>query len=699
MKSWAFISIVLVFWGCAKSPSDNAPIAPDEKTEAVQRWIKMAKDSTQLPIETRKRFLENAKNEAFALTNDTIVLEQLSNISLTYKNLKDSLGFRETNKQVMMMSQKTDMYTPLGNSHWDLASFFKSYGALDSAFYHYRKALNSFEKLPKSTSSDITRARILYSMGQIQDSYKDYLGAEISTTTALRIFDEQKDYKRIYNCYNLLAIIASGMGDSDKSLEYYEKAGTYLDKLETPNTIETVWQNQNNIANELLEKEDYALAKASFQKILGNESLKNRDSNIYSLALTSLAYATFKTGGVYKEVEELLSEAIKVNDSLGQSFNQARAKQYYAELLAAKGDTTNALQYAKESRTVARETHNNDRLLEVLRLLTQLDKSNAAAYANTYYDLNEVIKEEERTKRDKFARIRLETDEIKQENVILSREREIWAGVVLGLVVFGLTTTVIVLQFINNNRLKYKQRQQESNQEIYNLLLSQQGKFEEGRQLEQKRISEELHDGILGEMLGIRLILSGLNEREDHSSVEQRADYIEKLREVEEDIRTISHELNHASYEKFHNFIVSLEELVSGVQKSSGIACSFTYDKKVHWDNLLGDIKINAYRIVQETLKNCVNHAKCKHIAISFGMAGDKLKLTIKDDGVGFDTTKGKRGIGLRNIMSRVKKTNGTVDIDSKKGKGTTISVTMPAKYIKTEGTKDTLAPKQPINA
>src|SRR5690606_8110386 len=215
-------------------------------------------------------------------------------------------------------------------------------------------------------------------------------------------------------------------------------------------------------------------------------------------------------------------------------------------------------------------------------------------YSNAFYDLSEIIKEEERTKRDKFARIRLETDEILEENVILSRERQIWAGAVLGLIVLGLTTTVIVFQFINNNRLKYKQQQQESNQEIYNLMLSQQGKFEEGRQLEQKRISEELHDGVLGEMLGIRLLLSGLNEREDSNSVEQRAQYIEKLSGVEEEIRTISHELNHASYQKFHNFIVSLADLIDGVQQSSGLSCSFRYDERRSWDKLTGEIKINS---------------------------------------------------------------------------------------------------------
>ncbi|WP_143070757.1 tetratricopeptide repeat-containing sensor histidine kinase [Flagellimonas taeanensis] len=689
---------ILLGLGCARQSTDSDSV-PNSKIDTIQQLIQKAKDSVQLPFEIRKAFLKKAKNEAFTLTNDTIILEQLSEISLAYKTLEDSLEFRETNKQVMIMSQETDMFTPLGNSHWDLASFFKSYGALDSAFYHYKKALNSFEQLPKSIPSDITKARILYSMGQIQDSYKDYLGAEISTTSALRIFDEQGDTKRIYNCYNLLAIIASGMGDSDKSLEYYEKAGSYLDKLPSVNTIRTIFQNQNNIAHELLRKEDYSLAKTSYERLLSNKSLRDKDIELYSLANTSLAYAIFKSENKFDEPEQLLIKSIEINDSINYLDDKARAKQYYAELLAAKGDTANALQYAKESRTVARETHNNDRLLEVLQLLTQLDKANAANYANAYYELNEVIKEEERTKRDKFARIRLDTDKIKEENVLLSRERQLWAGAVLGLVVLGLTTTVIVLQYINNNRLKFKQKQQESNQEIYNLMLSQQGKFEEGRQLEQKRISEELHDGILGEMLGIRLLLSGLNERGDSASVEQRAAFIEKLREVEEDIRTISHELNHASYEKFHNFIVSLEELVSSIQKSSGISCSFTYDKKVHWDNLLGDIKINAYRIVQETLKNCVKHAKCKNIAISFGSTDDKLKLTIKDDGVGFDTNKGKRGIGLRNIISRVKKINGVFDIQSIKGKGTTISVSIPTKYIESEQTKDPITLKPAMNA
>src|SRR5690606_36989567 len=126
---------------------------------------------------------------------------------------------------------KTGSYKYLGDSHWDLAYFHQSNSVLDSAFYHYRKALNSFEQLPESKMSELRKAKMLYNMGRIQDSFKDYLGAETSISAALRIFDEQEDSRRIYNCYNMLGIISSGMWDSEKSWEYYKKAGTYLDKI------------------------------------------------------------------------------------------------------------------------------------------------------------------------------------------------------------------------------------------------------------------------------------------------------------------------------------------------------------------------------------------------------------------------------------------------------------------------------------
>lgn len=698
MKSWASLTAVLVFWACAKPTQDPSP-EPAPQIDS-QQWVQKALDSAHLPMDQRLDYLEQAKKEAFGQTSDSILLQQLSGISWAQRKLQDSLGFRETNNQVQLIAEQTGAYWSLGDSHWDLASFFQRESQLDSAFYHYRKALDSYEMLPDDDSNKSIKARMLYNMGRIQDSFKDYLGAETSIAEALRIFDELGDNRRIYNCYNMLGIISGGIGNNENALEYYDVAGTYIDMLQSDETVELKWENQNNISNVLLRMENYSNAKDSFRALYNNPEIELKDPNLFALIMTSLAYASHKSGrGNPNEIESLFEDAMVLNDELGREYNQARTKQYYAEFLLAQGDTLGALENALEARDLAQETHNNERSLEVLRLLTRLDGEHAASYADEYYALNEAIKLEEMTKRDKFARIRMETDEIKQRNVLLSQEKQKWAGAVMGISILGFTLLIIAIQFTVNNRLKSKQKQQENNQEIYNLLLSQQGKFEEGRQLEQKRISEELHDGVLGEMLGIRLILSGLNEREDEDSVERRAEYLEKLRDVEEEIRTISHVLNDASYQNFHNFIVSLEHLAQGTEKGSGIKCTLNYDNKVNWDRLHGEIKINSYRIVQESLKNCVKHAKCQHIEISFLSFEDKLKLTIKDDGVGFDINKGKRGIGLRNIISRVKKLDGTFDMHSAPGKGTTLWVLIPMAYSEPEGSGGGQERKQAINA
>jgi signal transduction histidine kinase len=179
-------------------------------------------------------------------------------------------------------------------------------------------------------------------------------------------------------------------------------------------------------------------------------------------------------------------------------------------------------------------------------------------------------------------------------------------------------------------------------------------------------------------MLGIRLVLSGLNERNDPAAIEQRAELIVKLQELEEEIRTISHELNASAYEKVYNFILSVQDLIHTVEKSSNIAIEFDHDKQFEWDSLHSDIKINSYRIVQEVLQNCVKHAQCENIKVAFTNNKNLLNLTVEDDGVGFDNSKAKKGIGLKNIISRVKKMGAQLEIESKASHGTTVIITIP---------------------
>jgi signal transduction histidine kinase len=84
------------------------------------------------------------------------------------------------------------------------------------------------------------------------------------------------------------------------------------------------------------------------------------------------------------------------------------------------------------------------------------------------------------------------------------------------------------------------------------------------------------------------------------------------------------------------------------------------------------------YRIVQEGLHNVVKHAFATSVVVIFKWAGDKLLLTIEDDGKGF-TPASEKGMGLLGIEERVARLSGNLEVESSPGKGTTLRVILPA--------------------
>jgi signal transduction histidine kinase len=253
-----------------------------------------------------------------------------------------------------------------------------------------------------------------------------------------------------------------------------------------------------------------------------------------------------------------------------------------------------------------------------------------------------------------------------------------WIGIAASVLLLALALFIIINQRVQNQKLRFRQQQQESNQEIFNLMLAQKQKVEEGKQSVQRRISEELHDGVLGQMNGIRMVLLGLNKKTEDDAVDMRSKAIEKLQTVQEEIRTISHQLSDAAYQKFHNFMHSIDDLIKSVEITADAAITYHYEEHIDWDELSADIQINVYRIVQECLMNCIKHAQANNISLAFDGSGNELLITLTDDGKGFDTSKGKKGIGHKNISSRVMKVNGSWAINSTIGKGTQIIIRIP---------------------
>lgn len=105
----------------------------------------------------------------------------------------------------------------------------------------------------------------------------------------------------------------------------------------------------------------------------------------------------------------------------------------------------------------------------------------------------------------------------------------------------------------------------------------------------------------------------------------------------------------------------------------NGIPCQF--EKAYDEEDITEEIKIDLFRICQESLMNVLNHAQAGHVKISIEDSGNHIQMTIFDDGKGFDAEQHKRKPGLVRMRERAASINGQLTIRSRAGEGTTVCV------------------------
>ena len=671
-----YVLIALAIFACGKQKDAVTNGPKVQANDSIVSWLERGNDS-KLTTAVRTSYLQKAFDVAQEDDNDSLKADYYTKLSWAYKNLGDSLMFRTTNNQVFELSKKNRDTLSEAGAHWDLAAFYKQETVFDSAFYHYSEAQKKFNAI----GDEYRSGRMFYNMTVVQTDVKDYTGAEINAFRAIELLKPLEENLHIHRCYNILGSISKELKEYDRALKYFKQAREYLFKIDNITTRDTYYASlQNNIGNVYKDQGDYSNATNYYKIALeSNDSLQQKNPKIYAQLLTNLSISRFKAGDTLNVYRDLtIGKHIKTEE--GDIEGLSLSHYAFAEYYLSQNDTSSAMENAKLSKQFAQESTNNKRLLGSLGLLAQIDKKNSLSYTQDYISLNENLVLEERKERNKFTRIRFETDEFIAQNEVLTRKKQIWTGIALIVFTLGLAVYIIINQRAKNQALRFQQQQQASNQEIFDLMLSQKQKIEDTKKMEQKRISEELHDGVLGKMLGARMVLTGLNKRTTEEAVEERAIAISALKDVEGEVRAISHELSHAAYQNINNFITSLKDLLQSVGNANGIEHAFDYDDSFDWDSMKGDMKINLYRIIQEALQNAVKHSECKKILVNFVRTNNLLNVTIADDGKGFKAKSGKKGIGMRNIESRVGKLNGSWDVNSVVGKGTTITFNIPLK-------------------
>ena len=202
----------------------------------------------------------------------------------------------------------------------------------------------------------------------------------------------------------------------------------------------------------------------------------------------------------------------------------------------------------------------------------------------------------------------------------------------------------------------------------------------EGQEQERTRLARDLHDGLGGLLSGVKIQLSGLTpmvkEAPQQAIVGKTLHHldnaVDELRRIAKSMMPevlLSYGLGEAA-----------KEYCNGLQNSGIPVTCQVYKYKNDMDHAR---QVTMYRIMQELVNNAVKHAQASQILVQLQQSGNRIFLTVEDDGKGFDIRKmdSLHGAGLANIRSRVEMLQGKMDLQSSEGAGSSFTIECSIKH------------------
>jgi signal transduction histidine kinase len=616
-------------------------------------------------------FLDSLVNNSTQNRNDSLYRKFLFDLS-------DEYFYNNENKKSYTIAQKV---LNLSLNAKDTVSIAKAYSYIgdyhqishkDSAYYYYQKA----EKLNRLLNRNYHIGKMLFKKAYILFFEGNYIESEAQVANALLYLKNENDDEILFASYSLLGLNFEKLDEFEEALKYQLLAKNIIPKLKYSNSnLEKKYlysiESSINISYIFEKMKKYDKAVEELELIL-TPALKEKWPLGYVSVTGNLGYSKMKKGiinGTDKYFKDALKISIKNNFENNIIYQLKNLGEYYAIVK----DTTTSIKYLNQSLQLAQKLKMGEEIKKCLQLLSQVDYKNATVYDKKYIAISDSLTKAQRINRNKYARIEYETSVVEDENKLLSTKN---TYILIGsIVLILLLVSFIIYRYIKSQKreIEFRKSQQKAEEEIFDLLKEYQLKLSIAKELEQNRISKELHDSVMNKLYGARMQLGLLNEYNEEEIKEKRLVYVDLLQEIEQEIRTISHDLHTEINETQFDYTNLLTNLIH-LQNEIGTT-SFTLHvaPEIIWDSIDSLIKVTIFRIVQESLLNISKHANANTCYVSILLDDNHLVLEIKDDGIGFDLNATKQGIGLQNIQERAKTINANLEIISKPNKGTTI--------------------------
>jgi signal transduction histidine kinase len=238
-----------------------------------------------------------------------------------------------------------------------------------------------------------------------------------------------------------------------------------------------------------------------------------------------------------------------------------------------------------------------------------------------------------------------------------------WLGIITSvLIALGVIFIRQVFDFLK----KAEKQRQEADKKVLNAVIQAEEK-------ERRRLAKDLHDGMGPLLSSAKMAISSLAQQETDASKRKIIENTDHV--ISEAIRSLKEISNNLSPHVLDNFglasaIKSFASKVASIQPIS-----------IHFDSNMFDVRFDynkeviLYRVACELINNTLKHAQASNIHIQLTQHNKIVSLTYTDDGKGFDANEilhntQSEGMGLHNIMNRLRGIKAIVNIESERGKG-----------------------------
>lgn len=222
-----------------------------------------------------------------------------------------------------------------------------------------------------------------------------------------------------------------------------------------------------------------------------------------------------------------------------------------------------------------------------------------------------------------------------------------------------------------------QEKLRQSHNQVRNLL----GKLIDAQESERRRISRQLHDDLNQKIATLSMGISQLKRKlpmQETALIVELDHLRENAATLTNDVRTLSHQLHPAVLEHL-GLVTALESYISNFKSEEHIKVKLTAEVGV--ERIPFQVSICLYRVALEALRNVARHSGASSAAISLKRSDGVIELQVSDSGKGFDveTFKNDGGLGLISVEERLRLLQGSCEIYSAPGRGTTLVVTVPS--------------------